>query len=666
MGAQHDGAGASRSTAQGREAWITALSLLVVAALAGWLYGDALGLAFFNDDPTGNFAWMERFPLWQFFVSSAGYGFYRPLGFVLWKLLAALFGGYWAPGFHAVLLLLHMANAAMLWVLAFRATGSRAYAWTVALAFVAFPLSYEAVAYVAAMFHPLLTFWTLLAILLYERYRRVQRARWFAASYVALLLGLLTHENGVIIPLLLIGWEWLRDLAAGWRAMLRRRVLWFLPASALYGLLWISIPKSSGQGLRSLLDVSRNALAFSQIASYPALPWLRLSAGDVPRLVAVALVVLGLLYLVARLARRSRVYVYALLWIAVAALPSLAILEPAYLYGSPRLYYLPAVGAALLWAVPALLVERLFSGRPSTLLSLSRYALQGLLVLALCWPPLDYVRCQVYFLGHASDLIRSLARLTAEAPAGREIVWVNLPYFFSSCQRYPTGCRNPYPFAPVGAVILPPYASVADLARVNGGGPARPARSVLVQEYAPGWSLQSKEAISPQVLRSDLLSAQVYVLDFSAWSWFDLSMAWKPQAGPASDPLARFEETVALQGATVARQGDTLNVALSWRALRAPGRALTAFVHLYDASGTLVAQHDGPPAGGFVPAWMWQADDLVTDVHRIVPEKPLAPGSYTLVAGLYDSGSGVRLAARTVDGQPLANDAVVLQQLSWK
>ncbi|MDI7277412.1 MAG: hypothetical protein QME94_15650, partial [Anaerolineae bacterium] len=175
------------------QAQIAALSMLAVAALAGAIYPRALGLAFFNDDPTGNFHWMEGLALLEPFATSAGYGFYRPLTFVTWKLLLALSGGYVGPVFHALPIALHMANAALLWLLAYSATRRHPYAWMAALSFATFPLSYEAVAYVAATFHPLVTFWVLLTLLLY-RHARARRAwGWLVLPYLTMLLGLFTH-----------------------------------------------------------------------------------------------------------------------------------------------------------------------------------------------------------------------------------------------------------------------------------------------------------------------------------------------------------------------------------------------------------------------------------------------------------------------------------------
>ena len=63
--------------------WTTPLSMLVVAILAFRLYNRALEFGFFNDDPTGHFAWMATRNYGDYFRSSADYGYYRPIVFVI-------------------------------------------------------------------------------------------------------------------------------------------------------------------------------------------------------------------------------------------------------------------------------------------------------------------------------------------------------------------------------------------------------------------------------------------------------------------------------------------------------------------------------------------------------------------------------------------------------
>src|SRR5690606_27414612 len=107
--------------------FLSFLSVAIVALTAIWLYRRALGFAYFNDDPTGHFAWMEGQSLWQFFAGSADYGYYRPVVFAVLRLSELLFGNDIFPhnpvADHALLLLLHGANTAMVWLLARRLGG---------------------------------------------------------------------------------------------------------------------------------------------------------------------------------------------------------------------------------------------------------------------------------------------------------------------------------------------------------------------------------------------------------------------------------------------------------------------------------------------------------------------------------------------------------------
>jgi len=101
---------------------------------------------------------------------------------------------------------------------------------------------------------------------------------------------------------------------------------------------------------------------------------------------------------------------------------------------------------------------------------------------------------------------------------------------------------------------------------------------------------------------------------------------------------ARFGDEALLTGAEWAgavHPGDTLPVTLYWLALREVSRNDKAFVHLVDAEGQVVAQHDGDPGGGFTPTTRWQSGELVPDRHYIEVPPSLAAGVYRLKAGLY-------------------------------
>ena len=158
------------------------LHAALVALVSFWFYRSALGFAYFNDDPTGHFAWMEGRTVADFFSGSAAYGYYRPVVFTALRLFETLFGGGDWPhnpfADHTLLVLLHAVNTALVWALARRLAGRgrgrSAFAWVAALVFATLPFSYEAVAYVASLTHPLVTFFVFVTLLLYQRGARFQ------------------------------------------------------------------------------------------------------------------------------------------------------------------------------------------------------------------------------------------------------------------------------------------------------------------------------------------------------------------------------------------------------------------------------------------------------------------------------------------------------------
>jgi hypothetical protein len=87
--------------------------------------------------------------------------------------------------------------------------------------------------------------------------------------------------------------------------------------------------------------------------------------------------------------------------------------------------------------------------------------------------------------------------------------------------------------------------------------------------------------------------------------------------------------------AVQARGTSGLEVTLYWVALREVGTNLKAFVHLLDARGQVVAQHDGEPVGGFSPTSRWRSGEVIADQHWVLLPQELAPGRYSLGAGMY-------------------------------
>jgi 4-amino-4-deoxy-L-arabinose transferase-like glycosyltransferase len=142
-------------------------------------------------------------------------------------------------------------------------------------------------------------------------------------------------------------------------------------------------------------------------------------------------------------------------------------------------------------------------------------------------------------------------------------------------------------------------------------------------------------------------------------------------ASPTDEQTApRSEEVAATLGGQISLQsmellaetvepGGILPVTLSWSALEEVAEDYVVFVHLLDEEGQVVAQHDGPPVGGFRPTTTWIPGETVQDRHGVLIPQDAAPGEYGLAAGLYLPATGERLPAVDGNGQGIG-DSVML------
>lgn len=93
--------------------------------------------------------------------------------------------------------------------------------------------------------------------------------------------------------------------------------------------------------------------------------------------------------------------------------------------------------------------------------------------------------------------------------------------------------------------------------------------------------------------------------------------------------------------------GEDLAVSLFWQALpgleAASRPELFAFVQLLDRDNRLAAAWEGPPVA-WHPTSAWQPGELVRSQHTVRLPAALADGRYRLIVGLFEPGTGRRLA----------------------
>ncbi len=118
---------------------------------------------------------------------------------------------------------------------------------------------------------------------------------------------------------------------------------------------------------------------------------------------------------------------------------------------------------------------------------------------------------------------------------------------------------------------------------------------------------------------------------------------------PGHVQVAQFGPAVELSGydlsAAAHAAGSSFEVTLYWHALQTPDRNYRVFVHLLDAEAQIVAQHDGTPGGGELPALGWLPGEYLADTHRLTLPSTLPAGEYSLEVGLYDPVTRQRLGA---------------------
>jgi mannosyltransferase len=124
------------------------------------------------------------------------------------------------------------------------------------------------------------------------------------------------------------------------------------------------------------------------------------------------------------------------------------------------------------------------------------------------------------------------------------------------------------------------------------------------------------------------------------------------QLGPEQSVNAAFGDSITLVSARLSEgsfrltgleKRDVVQVELQWNTPTALPTNYKIFLQLLRPDGTLAAQRDSEPVNGARPTTTWAVGENVTDRHGLVLPVDLPAGEYTLILGLYDPNTGVRL-----------------------
>lgn len=331
--------------------------------------------------------------------------------------------GTGASGHHLVNVLLHAANAALLFWVLFRMTGARWRSAFVAALFAWHPTRVEAVAWIAARKDVLSGLFFMLALLAYARHAEKPSGSRWVLVVLALAAGLMAKAILIVLPpiLLLLDYWPLRRARAPWRPgggrEWRPLLLEKLPLFALAaGFMAVNLgTHTTGRGAGAPLSLAaRLGMPAPNVADYlvklmvpvrlnvmypendaVAWPWAAAAA------LALAAAVLWLF----RQGERRPHLLVGGLWFLVALLPVLRGVRMGLAQFADRWSYLPLIGLglALAWTAGAETAKP--AGRRAA-------SAAGVLVLALC---LVLTRAQ---LPHWQNTLTLFGRAVALAPTG--------------------------------------------------------------------------------------------------------------------------------------------------------------------------------------------------------------------------------------------------------
>ncbi len=528
---------------------------------------------------------------------------------------------------------------------------------------------------------------------------------WLYLSLFMALLGSFTCEYSVIIPPLIIATELVlwrqsckqretsgnaqhatrfaspcrrpkRSLGVTLSLRLAIPLLYFV-FTALYLAIWLAVPKTrSTLPWLWLHDLGHKTVYYLQGLTYPLQPaapplarLLKLEpltdgaalSGEwawpaVLLLAAIALV--GLLIVFAR-CKRLDVLALGLAWWGLALAPMWPTLNWDYTWNGPRLHYIPALGAALIWgSAIALLAKSAEDAKKEDSAALVKLSLGVAVFLAALVPGASFLRAQADVVLTGGKIADDVVRAVNALPPDKSALVVNFPSWISPA-------RQTYAIGAEGITFLPGYSTLAELVEIN--SPALPRqRSVTSLTFTNVWKpwKHTQRFYTPPLSWEDLLPAlrtasRVFQVQY-AQTGLELDQAGAIQPSALSTTLATFDGRVNLARVAYLHTTQRLAITLDWVSLQPAEADWTVFLHVYDEGGKLVAQGDGDPMLGLYPLWAWQRDERIQDERYITLPPDLPPGHYRVGAGVYDRNTGTRITASGPDGQQFADDVVTL------
>ena len=465
---------AARSAIAARLAQPGWAGFAVVVLAVAVLYGRALSLPLYWDDAR-HYAVVHTPTLAQIWLNTAGYGYYRPAIFTLYKFAFAYLIPQWTFLCYGAELALHAINSLLAGKVTAAFLRQRAPAhpssispglagFLASLLFAAYPFSLYVVANFAAAMHLFVAFFALAGVLAALEFARTQKKHWLAAMLVCAALAPWFHEVGAVIAVCLIIELALLDWRLAWRH--KASLALMLVLAGAFVLAWMLVPKARGDTQLVDLKSMRESLAvFVQGLTFPLQPLAtqlmhRLGWQEIPSVWTVAIPSLLALALLLWKRGQGRVFVFGLIWFGLTCAPEVGFLYYWYIVPAPRLLYSVGPMAVVLWMLGAVALAEYAAKRWRPVI------LSGLALAALVLPVTFSLNTLTLFQVSLAPL-NQLAAVARAYPKESQLV-VNPADWVAEV---PTA--DIYPLGRWGVSIAPDYVLLNELVTINAGLPTR-------------------------------------------------------------------------------------------------------------------------------------------------------------------------------------------------
>jgi len=365
-------------------------AILLLFILTVIIYSNSLGGDFVYDD--GYFIVknihiknLENIP--SLFVSSCTTAFaelsqdvYRPvttvtfaLDYYLWKLNTFCY--------HLENVLLHAANAILLFLLLDLVLADAAIAFLASLLFALHPVQTEVVSWISGRSSVLCLFFYLGALIFYIRFLKESKKAYLAVSAAFYAVSLFSKEMAISLPLLLIAYDFHFPDKATFRQRLYRYAPFVLLAAFYITARFLILNRVSqcawwgGSPYRTFLSMAPVIIDYIKTLVFPLqlrvfyiLP-IRTSIAD-PKVLGALCMLTGALFAMLPIFRRSRRVSFFICWFFITLVP-VSNIVPLRALMAERFLYIPSIGFCVLVAI---LIRTIAAAKPAYLKRFARAA----------------------------------------------------------------------------------------------------------------------------------------------------------------------------------------------------------------------------------------------------------------------------------------------------